>query len=169
VSAKKMDDKKIDRQKLITDDSYELLPIEIESIVVNAESRVFVVLSDGYNKKAYELNTYEASMLSFFAKYYHENAHIQTMHQAFLKFLKLYKTEIDGIVIESKVGDVIYCSVKFTDSKLNNLFTILSLNDGLILSILSEKEINIVQLVWDNMDSIDDWDYENFIIDNDED
>jgi hypothetical protein len=169
VSAKKMDDKKIDRQKLITDDSYELLPIEIESIVVNAESRVFVVLSDGYNKKAYELNTYEASMLSFFAKYYHENAHIQTVHQAFLKFLKLYKTEIDGIVIESKVGDVIYCSVKFTDSKLNNLFTILSLNDGLILSILSEKEINIVQLVWDNMDSIDDWDYENFIIDNDED
>jgi hypothetical protein len=164
-----MDDKKIDRQKLITDDSYELLPIEIESIVVNAESRVFVVLSDGYNKKAYELNTYEASMLSFFAKYYHENAHIQTMHQAFLKFLKLYKTEIDGIVIESKVGDVIYCSVKFTDSKLNNLFTILTLNDGLILSILSKKEINIVQLVWDNMDSIDDWDYENFIIDNDED
>jgi len=164
-----MDDKKIDRQKLITDDSYELLPIEIESIVVNAESRVFVALSDGYNKKAYELNTYEASMLSFFAKYYHENAHIQTMHQAFLKFLKLYKTEIDGIVIESKVGDVIYCSVKFTDSKLNNLFTILSLNDGLILSILSKKEINIVQLVWDNMDSIDDWDYENFIIDNDED
>ena len=164
-----MDDKKIDRQKLITDDSYELLPIEIESIVVNAESRVFVVLSDGYNKKAYELNTYEASMLSFFAKSYHENAHIQTVHQAFLKFLKLYKTEIDGIVIESKVGDVIYCSVKFTDSKLNNLFTILSLNDGLILSILSEKEINIVQLVWDNMDSIDDWDYENFIIDNDED
>lgn len=164
-----MDDKKIDRQKLITDDSYELLPIEIESIVVNAESRVFVVLSDGYNKKAYELNTYEASMLSFFAKYYHENAHIQTIHQAFLKFLKLYKTEIDGIVIESKVGDVIYCSVKFTDSKLNNLFTILSLNDGLILSILSAKELNIVQLVWDNMDSIDDWDYENFIIDNDED
>jgi len=164
-----MDDKKIDRQKLITDDSYELLPIEIESIVVNAESRVFVVLSDGYNKKAYELNAYEASMLSFFAKYYHENAHIQTIHQAFLKFLKLYKTEIDCIVIESKVGDVIYCSVKFTDSKLNNLFTILSLNDGLILSILSEKKINIVQLVWDNMDSIDDWDYENFIIDNDED
>jgi hypothetical protein len=43
------------------------------------------------------------------------------------------------------------------------------LNDGLILSILSEKELNVVRLVWDNMDSIDDWDYENFIIDNDED
>ena len=164
-----MDDKKIDRQKLITDDSYELLPIEIESIVVNAENRVFVVLSDGYNKKACELNTYEASMLSFFAKYYHENAHIQTIHQAFVKILKLHNTEIDCIVVESKVGDVIYCSVKFLDSKLNNLFTILSLNDGLILSILSEKELNVVRLVWDNMDSIDDWDYENFIIDNDED
>jgi hypothetical protein len=43
------------------------------------------------------------------------------------------------------------------------------LNDGLILSILSEKEIKVVRLVWDNMDSIDDWDYENFIVDTDDD
>ena len=85
-----------------------------------------------------------------------------------VRFVRLVD-ELDSVVIESKVGDVIYCSVKFLDSKLNNLFTILSLNDGLILSILSEKEIKVVRLVWDNMDSIDDWDYENFIVDTDDD
>jgi len=42
------------------------------------------------------------------------------------------------------------------------------LNDGVILSILSEVELHIVQNVFDNMDSIDDWDYENIIIDDDD-
>ena len=163
-----MDNKKIDRHDLVTDESYKLIPIIVESVVVNADQRTFIILSNDDKKVACELNSYEASMLTFFAKYYHENSHIQTIYQAFFNFLKMHKTNVTEIVIESKVGDVIYCSVKFTDNKLRDTFTILSLNDGVILSILSKLELFIVQNVLDNMDSIDDWDYENIIIDDDD-
>ena len=42
-----MSDKKIDRHSLDNSDRYELIPILIESVVVNPEERSFVVLSDG--------------------------------------------------------------------------------------------------------------------------
>ena len=42
-----MSDKKIDRHSLDNSDRYELIPILVESVVVNPEERSFVILSDG--------------------------------------------------------------------------------------------------------------------------
>jgi hypothetical protein len=163
-----MKDKKIDRHSLENDDRYELIPILVESVVVNPEDRSFVVLSDGNKKSIIEINSYETGMLTFVAKDYHKNSHIQTIHQAFIKSLDIYKSKIISVEIENKVGDVVYTSIKFEDSNLNNYFLIMSLCDGLILSILSQTNLNIVANVWDNMEPLDeDWDYENFMFDED--
>ena len=44
----------------------------------------------------------------------------------------------------------------------------MSLCDGVILSILSQTNLKIVFDVWDNMEPLDeDWDYENFMSDED--
>lgn len=163
-----MDDKKIDRHSLDNSNRYELIPILVESVVVNPEGRSFVVLSDGDKKSALEINQYESGMLTFVAKDYHKNSHIQTIHQAFIKLLSIYKSDVESVEIENKVGDVVYTSVKFVDKKLNNFYLVMNLCDGIILSILSQVDINIVSDVWDNMEPLDeDWDYENFMSDED--
>ena len=107
-------------------------------------------------------------MLTFVAKEYHKNSHIQTIHQAFIKLLEIYKSNVVSVEIENKVGDVVYTSVKFLDKNLNNFYMIMSLCDGIILSILSQTNLKIVANVWDNMEPLDeDWDYENFMFDED--
>ena len=163
-----MKDKKIDRHSLDNSDRYELIPILVESVVVNPEGRSFVVLSDGNKKSAVEMNSFESGMLTFVAKDYHKNSHIQTIHQAFMRLLDIYKSDVESVEIENKVGDVVYTSVKFIDKKLNNFYLIMSLCDGIILSILSQTNLKIVSDVWDNMDPLDeDWDYEDFMFDED--
>ena len=163
-----MKDKKIDRHLLNSDDGYKLIPILIESVVVNPEERSFVILSDGDKKSAIEINSYESGMLTFVAKDYHKNSHIQTIHQAYVKLLEVYNFEIVSVEIENKVGDIVYTSIKILDKKLNNFYFIMSLCDGIILSILSQTDLKIVSNVWDNMEPLDeDWDYQNFMFDDD--
>ena len=73
---------------------------------------------------------------------------------------------IEEVVIESKVGDVIYCTAKILDSKHDRTFTVLSLVDGLILSLISKAPIFIIKNVWEKMEEFDeDWDYEDYIVD----
>ena len=95
-----MKDKKIDRHSIDNGNRYELIPILIESVVVNPEGRSFVVLSDGDKKSACEINSYESGMLTFVAKDYHKNSHIQTIHQAFIKLLEIYKSDVESVEIE---------------------------------------------------------------------
>ena len=54
-----MKDKKIDRHSLENDNRYELIPILVESVVVNPEEKSFIVLSDGDKKSAIEINSFE--------------------------------------------------------------------------------------------------------------
>ena len=82
---------------------------------------------------------------------------------------KQYKTEIDSVVIESKVGDMVYCSVKHIHPDLKETFSIVTLVDGLIISSITKKPLLAVDNVWQAMDEIDEWDYEEFIMDFDPD
>ena len=157
--------KKIDLSEVYDSLNLELLPVEIDHIVVNPDKRVYVVLANEDRQNGVELNPFEASHLSFVHKGLHKNSHIQTMHQLYVKTLEQIKTKIESVVIESKVGDVIYCSLKMVDSNHNRFFTIVSLADGLILSKIAESPIHVIENVWDDMDPIDEWDYEDYILD----
>ena len=161
--------KKIDLSEVDNSLDLELLPVEIDHIVVNPDKRVYVVLANEDRQNGVELNPFEASHLSFVHKGLHKNSHIQTMHQLYVKTLEQIKTKIESVVIESKVGDVIYCSLKMVDSSHNRFFTIVSLADGLILSKIAESPIHVIGNVWDDMDPIDEWDYEDYILDFEED
>ena len=147
----------------------ELLTVEIDHIVINPDRTVYVVLTDEERKNGVELNPFEASHLSFVHKGLHKNSHIQTLHQLYVKTLEQIDSKIESVVIESKVGDVIYCSIKIVDRNHNRIFTIVSLADGLILSKIAESPIHVISKVWTDMDPIDEWDYEDFILDFDED
>jgi hypothetical protein len=51
------------------------------------------------------------------------------------------------------------------DSNYNRFFTIVSLADGLILAKIAESPIHVIGNVWEDMDPIDEWDYEDYILD----
>ena len=59
-----------------------------------------------------------------------------------------------------------YSSIKFSDHNKNDYYSVCSLVDSLIFSILSQNDLFILRYVWDNMDELDeDWDFESFISD----
>ena len=156
---------KLNLSELKPSENLELIRVDIEHIASSQDHRTFVVLTDNERKNIIEINNYEASMLSFVFKELHLNSHIQTIHQLFLKYLNLHKSEVESVVIESKVGDVIYCSLKLVDKSYNRTFAITSLCDGLILALVAEKPIYAIKDVWTDMDQSDDWDYEEYIVD----
>jgi bifunctional DNase/RNase len=104
-------------------------------------------------------------MLSFVFKGLYKNSHIQTIHQMYSKHLKDQSIQIESIYIESKVGDILYASIHFVDNKHRRYYVVCSLIDALIMSILNKVSINAVKDTWDKIDSFDDWNYEEYIVD----
>lgn len=148
----------------------ELVDIQFHHMVINPDKRIYVVLEDDNEKQSgVEVNPYEASMISFVQKGLHTNSHINTIHQLFIKALSTSQSKIEEIAIESKVGDIIYCSMKMVDIKNNRVFSILSLADALILAKITSCPLKALTSVWENFDTIDEWDYEDYIIDIDPD
>ena len=162
---------KIDLSSLKDSEELELIKVELETLMSTPDHRTFVVLTDDESKKIIELNVYEASMLSFAFKGLHHHSHIQTIHQLFCKYLKLFNSSLESVVIESKVGDMIYCSLKLVDNEFKRTFAISSLADGLIMSLISDTNLYAIKSVWADLDEYDEWDYEEFLVDfpNDED
>lgn len=156
---------KIDLSSLKDSDDLELIKVDLETLMATPDHRSFAVLTDGNMKKIFELNVYESSMISFAFKGLHLNSHIQTIHQLFCKYLKLFEASIESVVIESKVGDMIYCSIKLVDKDFKRTFAISSLSDALILSLISDTNIYAVKNVWEDIDDYDEWDYEEYLID----
>lgn len=148
---------------------FKKIPVKIDHIIVNPDNRVFVALCDENDRKVgLELNVFEASMLSFVQDGFHEFSHINTIHQLFIKSLNYINTKIEEIDIESKSGDIIYCSLKLVDGKNNRAYTISSIADALILSKICKCPLFCIEETWEKMDTMDDWDYEDFIVDFDE-
>lgn len=147
------------------DEDLSLVSIKLEYLVVNSDRRVFAILSDDDERKTgLELNNYEATMLSFCHKEFHKNSHINTIHQIFLKFLKSFNIYIENICIESKVGDVVYVTIQMCDENFNRSFSVISLADALIFSRLLDVNIKCIKKLWLQFDDADDWDFEDYII-----
>lgn len=155
----------MDLENIENHDDYELVIIELEQIAADASQRVFALLTDGEKKCMIELNSYEASMISFAMKELHKNSHIQTIHQLLLKYLGTQQIEIDRLVIESKVGDIVYATMTLVDSNHERVFSVISLADAMILSLMTNRPLHAVLKVWDEMDEFDEWDYEYFTLD----
>ena len=84
----------------------------------------------------------------------------------FLEFyLKDNNSSIEKVVLESKVGDILYCTLHYIDSKHRRYYSVCSIVDGLIMSILNKLNFYVVKETWDKIDPYDDWNYEEFIVD----
>jgi len=159
----------IDFDQLNNPEDLSTVIVELESIASDPNQRVYVIITDDDKKCMYELNSYEASMMSFVFKGLHKHSHIQTIYQIFIKYLKLQNVDIDKIIVESKVGDVVYATITLVDESHQRTFTVVSFADAMILSLMTNRPLQIITKVWDEMDDFEDWDYENYLMDYDED
>ena len=160
----------IDLNNLETNDNFDLVIIEVDQIASDATNRIFALLTDDEERKCMlELNSYEASMLSFVMKDLHKNSHIQTIYQIMLKYINSQGVYVDKIMIESKVGDIVYATLTLVDQKHDRIFSVISLADAMILSLMTNRPLQAVRKVWEEMDEFDEWDYEYFTLDEDED
>jgi bifunctional DNase/RNase len=158
----------MDLENIENHDDYELVIIELEQIAADASQRVFVLLTSNEKKCMIEINSYEASMMSFAMKDLHRNSHIQTIHQLLLKYLGTQDIQIDRLVIESKVGDIVYATMSLVDSNHERIFSVISLADAMILSLMTKRPLHAVKKVWDEMDEFDEWDYEYYTLDDED-
>lgn len=160
----------IDLNNLQTDDNFDLVILDVDQIASDAAHRIFALLTDDEDRKCMiELNSYEASMLSFVMKDLHKNSHIQTIYQILLRYINSQNVSVDKIVIESKVGDIIYATLTLVDHKHDRIFSVISLADAMILSLMTNRPLQAVRKVWEEMDEFDEWDYEYFTLDENED
>ena len=157
--------KKIKVSKLNSVDGLELIPVKLEHILISPDNHTFALIAADDKDIAIPLNSYEGSMLSFVFKGLHKNAHINTIHQLFVKFINDQNTKIESIYLESKVGDIIYASIHFVDNKHRRFYSVCSLIDALILSLINKTQLYVVKNAWYKIDSFDDWQYDEFIID----
>jgi hypothetical protein len=142
-----------------------LLRVDLQHILISPESKMYALLEGDDKDVAIILNAYEGSMLSFFFKSLHKNSHIHTIYQIFNKHLKDNNSSIEKVVLESKVGDILYCTLHYIDSKHRRYYSVCSIVDGLIMSILNKLNFYVVKETWDKIDPYDDWNYEEFIVD----
>jgi len=157
--------KKIKSTKLSSVDNLELIPVKLEHILISPDNHTFALIAADDKDIAIPLNSYEGSMLSFVFKGLHKNSHINTIHQLFVKFINDQNTKIESIYLESKVGDIIYASIHFVDNKHRRYYSVCSLIDALILSLINKTQLYVVKNAWEKIDSFDDWQYDEFIID----
>ena len=146
-----------------------MIQIDFDHMVINPDKRVFAILKDEDSKNVgLEINNFEATMLSFAHKKLFLNSHINTIHQLFLKTIHHSNMEIESISIESKVGDMIYSTIKIIDKNFNCFYSLVSLADALIFSRMLNKKILCTEQLWDTFDEISEWDYEDYIVDIDD-
>jgi hypothetical protein len=142
----------------------ETIPVHLSRVIVSPSVGAIAILASDDKEVGLPLSASEGAMMNFVHRGLAEDAHIPTLPQMYLRLLKDIGTTIESVTLESKVGDVIYASVRLVDRKHRRFWSICSCADGLILAVLSKSSLGVVKTVWDALDDFSDWPYENFMI-----
>lgn len=160
----KLPNKTIPVNRVKPSSELEIIPVHLARIMVNPNVGGIAVLTSDDKEAALPLSTSEGTMMSFIHSGLAESAHIQTLPQMYVRLLKDIGTTVESVTFESKVGDVIYASVRLVDRKHRRFWSICSYSDGLTLAILSKASLGVVKSVWDALEDFNDWPYENHMI-----
>lgn len=135
----------------------ELLSLTLETVIPNSSKGSLVILSADEKAIALPLSSHEGTMLAFAHEGLASSAHIKTLPQMYIQLLDDIGAKIEAVALESKVGDVIYASIKLTDRKNRRFWALCSPGDGIVLSVLAQCPLYAVRAVWDELPPIDEW------------
>ena len=142
-----------------------IVPIQVSRIMISPTNGGVVILTTPDKEVALPLSSSEGTLMSFIHGGLAEHSHIRTMPQMYVRLLSDMGAKIESVTLESKVGDVVYASIRMVDRKHKRFWSLCSHGDGLILALLTKCSLGVVQSVWEKMDAFDDWPYESQIID----
>ena len=142
-----------------------IVPVQVSRIMISPTNGGIVILTTPDKEVALPLSSSEGTLMGFIQGGLAANSHIQTLPQMYIRLLKEMGSSIESVTLESKIGDVIYASIRIVNRKHKRFWSLCSHGDGLILSMLAKCPLGVVGSVWDKLDPFDDWPYESQIID----
>lgn len=126
--------------------SFELKECFINKVYYEENNSYIVGLAVEEEVYAIELNSYDATLLTFVQWDCAQYSHIHIIHQILLKFQESAGFILEKIIIEAKHGDVFYCRLQWSKNN-NKVYSVISIGDALILHSLSKKPMWITQFV----------------------
>jgi bifunctional DNase/RNase len=135
---------------------FELVPCEINAIVLENDDTYVVSIIIDEEEYGVPLIGYDGSILTFVDKGCHENAHINTIHQSYLRFKNDCGFVLNRVILEAKHGDIIYCRLHWAHKiKEKNIYNVVGIGDAIILSQLSQSPLFITKYVIGQLEFFD--------------
>jgi hypothetical protein len=133
---------------------FKLIECELSQIIF--ENNIDYNVSIFANEQEYgiPLSSYDGTILTFVDIGCADEAHINTMHQLYLKFKKSCGFELERVIIEAKYGDVFYCRLHWKKNG-KDLYNLCSIGDALTLHRLTLCSMYISKNVLDSLEKFD--------------
>lgn len=130
---------------------FKVYECRISKIIFEPEQSYIVSLMVEDEEYGVFLMGQDGSILTFVDSGCAAKAHINTIHQVFLRFKQDCGFALKKVVIEAKYGDVIYCRLNWEkDGK--DLFNVIGIGDALILHSLTQCPLYVTQFVLDQFE-----------------
>ncbi len=140
---------------------YELYDMEFVKLAVDTQEAQAIALFSCNNKTlGFEFNAVEGTMFTFVKSGCFENTHIKNIYQMYLETMDLIKFDLLQIVIEAKVGDMVYSRLKWSDHKDRVIYKFMSAGDGLVLGSMKEAEFKITKKAFEEMEDFSNFEQE---------
>jgi len=133
---------------------FELIECELTQIVFENNSDYIVAIAANDEEYGITLNSYDGTVLTFVDTGCAEHAHINTIHQLYMKFKKECGFDLERVIIEAKYGDVFYCRLHWKNRD-NNIYNICGIGDALILHRLNLSPMFITKNVLAQLEKFD--------------
>jgi bifunctional DNase/RNase len=133
---------------------FELIECELTQIVFENNTDYIVAIHAKEEEWGIPLNSYDGTILTFVDTGCAEFAHINTIHQLYMKLKKECKFELERVIIEAKYGDVFYCRLHWKN-KDNNIYNTCGIGDALILHRLNLSPMFITKNVLAQLEKFD--------------
>ena len=111
-------------------DDLAIIPVQVSRIMISQTNGCIVILSTPDQEVALPLSSSEGSLMTFIQGGLASNSHIQTMPQMYIRLLKEMGASIESVALESKIGDVIYASLRIVNRKHKRFWSLCSHGDG---------------------------------------
>lgn len=134
---------------------FELVPCDITQRIIENNTDYIIAIETEGEEYGISINGFEGALMTFADSGCALNAHINTVHQLFIKFAKNFDYELSSVIIEAKYGDVIYCRLKWSSSQGTDIYNICTGGDALVFYMLTLCDLYVTRSVLNQLEKFD--------------
>jgi bifunctional DNase/RNase len=135
---------------------FKLYDCQLNSIVIDPDGVYVCSIICEEEEYGLPLIGCDGTIVTFTESGFHNDAHINTIHQTYLRFKEYCGFTLVKCIIEAKHGDVFYCRLHWNHTiKDKDIYNVVSLGDVIILHLLAECPLLITQYVVKQLELFD--------------